>query len=126
MQRRAVEFAAREQREGGQDPELVGHGVDREQRPAVLAQRERVERVLGAGCAECDDAAAAQGLADDDRRGPLDAALWGMNEAVCGSRGKAHTIAQCIGYFRDAGFTGVSAEEFIPDVLHRVSGVKAG
>lgn len=62
----------------------------------------------------------------DDRRGPLDAALWGMNEAVCGSRGKAHTIAQCLAYFRDAGFTGVSAEEFIPDVLHRVSGVKAG
>lgn len=62
----------------------------------------------------------------DDRSGPLDAALWGMNEAICHSGGKAHTIAQCLGYFRDAGFVDVRVEEFVPDVLQRVSGLKAG
>lgn len=61
----------------------------------------------------------------DDRRGPLDAALWGMNEAICHSGGKAHTIAQCIDYFRRAGFVDIREEVFVPDVLHRVSGVKA-
>ena len=61
----------------------------------------------------------------DDRSGPLDAALWGMNEALCHSGGKAHTISQCVGYFRQAGFTRISDEEFVPDILHRVSGVKA-
>lgn len=65
-------------------------------------------------------------MLDDDRKGPLDAALWGMNEAVCRSAGKAHTIGQCIGYFRDAGFVEITDEVFIPGVLHRVSGRKAG
>ena len=62
----------------------------------------------------------------DDRSGPLDAAMWGMNEALSGSGGKAHTIAQCRGYFERAGFTGVSDEVFVPAVLHRVSGRKPG
>jgi len=65
-------------------------------------------------------------MLDDDRRGPLDAALWGMNEAICHSGGKAHTIGQCLGYFRDAGFTAIRDEVFVPGVLHLVSGVKAG
>jgi hypothetical protein len=65
-------------------------------------------------------------MLDDDRSGPLDAALWGMNEALCHSGGKAHTIAQCIGYFKQAGFTRISDEVFVPGVLHRVTGFKAG
>jgi SAM-dependent methyltransferase len=65
-------------------------------------------------------------MLDDDRSGPLDAALWGMNEALCHSGGKAHTIAQCIGYFKQAGFTRVSDQAFVPGVLHRVTGFKAG
>ncbi|MGB1885096.1 MAG: methyltransferase, partial [Gammaproteobacteria bacterium] len=43
-------------------------------------------------------------MLDADGEGPLDPALWGMYEAVCGSRGKAHTVSQCEDYLRDAGF----------------------
>lgn len=63
-------------------------------------------------------------MLDDDGCGPLDPALWGMYEAVCGSAGKAHTKAQCAGYLRDAGFTTVTDAEFVPGTLHRVTGIK--
>ena len=62
----------------------------------------------------------------DDRKGPLDPAMWGMFEAICHSGGKAHTVAKCVGYLKTAGFTQVSVEEFVPGTLHRVSGIKAG
>jgi hypothetical protein len=65
-------------------------------------------------------------MLDNDRSGPIDAALWGMNEALCNSGGKAHSIAQCISYLRQAGFTRISDEVFVPGILHRVSGFKAG
>lgn len=91
------------------------------------------EQVIGAVVARVHDALLPGGefhlvgeMLDDDRTGPLDAALWGMNEAVCRSAGKAHTIGQCIGYFRDAGFHDVGHEVFVPGVLHRVHGRKAG
>jgi hypothetical protein len=61
----------------------------------------------------------------DDRSGPLDAAMWGLSEALDHSAGKAHTIAQCRGYFASAGFTAVGDEVFVPGILHRVTGVKA-
>ncbi len=60
----------------------------------------------------------------DDRKGPVDAAMWGMNELLCGGRGRAHTEAECVGYFTDAGFTDVAVVDFIPGVLRRVTGVK--
>ena len=44
----------------------------------------------------------------DDRHGPLSAALWGLNEAVQGSTGVAHTEGEVRSYLQDAGFTGVS------------------
>lgn len=91
------------------------------------------EQVIGAVVARVHDALLPGGefhlvgeMLDDDRTGPLDAALWGMNEAVCRSAGKAHTIGQCIGYFRAAGFHDVGHEVFVPGVLHRVHGRKAG
>jgi SAM-dependent methyltransferase len=65
-------------------------------------------------------------MLDDDRSGPLDPALWGLSEAIHGSAGKAHTVGQCQGYFRAAGFLGVAAAPFVPGVLTRVSGHKAG
>jgi len=65
-------------------------------------------------------------MIDDNRRGPLDAALWGMNEAIGHSGGKTHTIAECIAYFKQAGFTNISDEVFVPGTLHRVTGFKAG
>lgn len=64
-------------------------------------------------------------MLDDDRKGPLDAALWGMNEAVCRSAGKAHTIGQCLGYFKAAGFKNIRDDIFVPGILHRVCGQKA-
>lgn len=65
-------------------------------------------------------------MLDDDRRGPLDPALWGLSEAVWGSAGKAHTVAQCIGYLQQAGFRDVAAHPFVPGVLTRVAGTKEG
>ncbi len=64
-------------------------------------------------------------MLDDDRSGPLDAALWGVGEAVNRSRGKAHTIGQCLGYFRDAGFSKITHGVFVPGTLHQVVGIKA-
>jgi SAM-dependent methyltransferase len=60
----------------------------------------------------------------DDRRGPLSAALWGLNEAVQGSTGVAHTEGEVLGYLRDAGFTDVAVHPFVPGVLSRVTGRK--
>jgi ribosomal protein L11 methylase PrmA len=61
----------------------------------------------------------------DDRSGPLDAAMWGLSEALTGGGGKAHTIAQCRGYFEQAGFIDIADAEFVAGTLHRVSGKKA-
>lgn len=60
----------------------------------------------------------------DDRRGPLSAALWGLNEAVQGSTGVAHTEGEVTGYLQGAGFTDVAVHPFVPGVLSRVSGRK--
>jgi len=65
-------------------------------------------------------------MLDADGAGPLDPALWGMYEAICGTRGKAHTVTQCLDYLRAAGFAHVTATEFVPGILTRVSGLKAG
>ena len=62
----------------------------------------------------------------DDRRGPLSAALWGLNEAVYGSTGVAHTESEVTGYLREAGFIEVAAHAFVPGVLSRVAGRKPG
>jgi 16S rRNA G1207 methylase RsmC len=64
-------------------------------------------------------------MLDDDRRGPSDAAMWGMNELLCAGLGRAHTVAECIGYFERAGFGDVEVTEFVPGTLQRVSGRKA-
>jgi SAM-dependent methyltransferase len=62
----------------------------------------------------------------DDRRGPLSAALWGLNEAIQGSTGVAHTEGEVKGYLREAGFTDVAVHPFVPGVLSRVTGRKPG
>lgn len=61
---------------------------------------------------------------DDDRNGPLSAALWGLNEAVQGSTGMAHAESEVKGYLQAAGFTQVAAHPFVPGVLSRVTGRK--
>ena len=60
----------------------------------------------------------------DDRTGPIDAAMWGMNELICGSLGRSHTEGECAGYFEAAGFTDVEVTEFVPGVLARCVGTK--
>jgi hypothetical protein len=62
----------------------------------------------------------------DDRSGPLAAALWGLNEAVQGSTGLAHTEGEVKGYLQGAGFTDVAVHPFVPGVLSRVTGRKPG
>ena len=63
-------------------------------------------------------------MLDAARAGPVDPALWGLNEALAGSTGLAHSVTECRGYFERAGFTGVTAHEFVPGVLTRVTGHK--
>ncbi len=63
-------------------------------------------------------------MINSDGVGPLAPALWGLSEAVNQSTGLAHSVADCEGYFRDAGFVDVAAHEFIPETLTRVTGIK--
>lgn len=63
---------------------------------------------------------------DENRSGPADAALWGLSEAVKGSTGLAHSVAEVEGYFREAGFTDIGRQDFVPGVLIRVGGRKPG
>jgi len=63
-------------------------------------------------------------MLDDDRTGPLDAAIWGLYEVMSNSTGIAHSKADCVSYFEQAGFRFVSVSEFIPGILVRVSGTK--
>jgi hypothetical protein len=59
-----------------------------------------------------------------DGIGPLAPALWGLSEAVSHSTGLAHSTADCTGYFEAAGFTNITANEFIPATLTRLTGFK--
>jgi hypothetical protein len=63
-------------------------------------------------------------MLNDDRSGPLNPALWGLNEAVFGSTGVAHSEADVRGYFAKAGFAGVVVHDFVPGILSRVTGRK--
>jgi hypothetical protein len=65
-------------------------------------------------------------MLDDDRAGPTDAAIWGLFEALANSTGTTHTRSDCVGYFVEAGFEEVSAHDFVPGILVRVSGRKRG
>lgn len=61
---------------------------------------------------------------DDDRRGPLAPALWGLSEAVNQSTGLAHSLSDCRGYFERAGFERINSSEFVPGTLTRICGYK--
>lgn len=56
--------------------------------------------------------------------GPLDAALWGLAELNYGSGGRAHSDAECIGYFEAAGFVDVRNVDFVTGMLTRTVGHK--
>jgi predicted nicotinamide N-methyase len=61
---------------------------------------------------------------NDDRAGPLDPALWGLNEAIWNSTGEAHSEEDCRQFFCQAGFVDVKTEPFIPGILSRIHGRK--
>lgn len=63
-------------------------------------------------------------MLDDDRAGPMDAAVWALFEALSNSTGLAHTRGDCVSYFERAGFVDVQVHEFIPNILVRVTGTK--
>jgi ubiquinone/menaquinone biosynthesis C-methylase UbiE len=65
-------------------------------------------------------------MTNDQRTGPWGPAYWGLGQAVSDSLGLAHSEADVIGYFRNAGFRDVGLHDFIPGSLSRVTGTKAG
>jgi hypothetical protein len=62
---------------------------------------------------------------NDDKRGPLGPALWGIHEALFGSEGRAHSEAEVRRYLESAGFIEVRVHEFVPGSLTRTTGRKA-
>ena len=63
-------------------------------------------------------------MLDNDRHGPLDAAIWGLAETMSNSTGVTHTRSDCVSYFEQAGFSNVEVHEFIPGILVRICGTK--
>ncbi len=63
-------------------------------------------------------------MLDDDRAGPTDAAIWGLLEVMSNSTGLTHTRADCVNYFKMAGFLDIQVSEFVPGILVRVCGNK--
>ncbi len=60
------------------------------------------------------------------RDGPADAAMWGLGQAIANSFGLAHSVAEVEGYYTAAGFSDVATVDFVPGVLTRTVGYKAG
>jgi SAM-dependent methyltransferase len=61
---------------------------------------------------------------DNEKKGPLGPALWGLHEALFGSEGRAHSEEEVKGYFESAGFVDVEVHAFIPGSLSRITGRK--
>ena len=61
---------------------------------------------------------------DNDRRGPIGPAYWGLGQAISETQGIAHSEADCIGYLATAGFVAVAAVPIIPGTLTRITGIK--
>jgi SAM-dependent methyltransferase len=56
--------------------------------------------------------------------GALGPALWGLHEALFGSRGRAHSEKEVVSYLNNAGFVNVEVNAFIPGSLTRITGRK--
>ena len=61
---------------------------------------------------------------NEDRSGPSDPAIWGLAQTLHNSTGMAHSVTECIGYLKTAGFQDVEVNDFVPEVLTRISGRK--
>ena len=62
---------------------------------------------------------------NEDRSGPSDPAIWGLAQTLHNSTGMAHSVAECTGYLKNAGFQNIEVSDFVPEVLTRISGRKA-
>jgi len=58
---------------------------------------------------------------DEERRGPLGPALWGIAEVFTGSEGRSHSGKEVQLYFEEAGFVDVNIYDFIPGSLSRIT-----
>ncbi len=63
---------------------------------------------------------------DSDRSGPPDPAIWGLAQTLHNSTGLAHSIGECTGYLKAAGFAEIQVNDFVPGVLKRITGRKLG
>ena len=61
---------------------------------------------------------------NDDRTGPIGPAYWGLGQAIVETLGVAHSEADCVGYFRAAGFVDVAVSPFVEGSLARIHGRK--
>lgn len=63
-------------------------------------------------------------MLNDQRTGPIGPAYWGLGQAVVETQGVAHSEADCVAYFRAAGFEDVAVSPFVEGSLSRVHGLK--
>jgi SAM-dependent methyltransferase len=61
---------------------------------------------------------------DDEKKGPIGPAMWGLHEILWGSEGRSHSEKEVKEYMEKAGFIDVRVFPFIPGSLSRVSGMK--
>ena len=66
----------------------------------------------------------ARDSSNNERTGPWGPAYWGLGQAVSNSLGLAHSEADVIAYFKQAGFENVAVNEFIPGSLSRITGTR--
>lgn len=55
----------------------------------------------------------------DDRSGPLEPALWNLDQALRGGLGESHTISEVCHLLMEAGFIDCEVSEFAPGLLTR-------
>ena len=61
---------------------------------------------------------------DNEKKGPLGPALWGLHEALFESEGRAHSEEETRGYLEKVGFAEVQVHSFIPGSLSRITARK--
>ena len=61
----------------------------------------------------------------DDRSGPLEPALWHLDQALRGGLGESHTISEVCCLLTEAGFKDCEVSEFVPGLLTRFIAYKA-
>jgi len=60
----------------------------------------------------------------NDRSGPLQAALWYLDESILGGPGEVRTITETCDFLNEAGFKDCNVSEFAPDLLTMITAHK--